>query len=231
MGYTKMINFIATEPEGGIRNLAGRIAGLLNDGYRVLWLVAGGSNIPIAVKVMAMIRDDVKPNRLKNLTVSQTDERYGSVGHADSNWQQLIVNQFDITGVRTLTVLRDLSLEQTELRWSEDIENALASSDVSIGQFGIGADGHIAGILPDSPALHENRKGKKSVVAYKACPFIRVTLTPAIIKRLNEAHVFAYGESKIKALKDLREKDLSLAEQPAQILKSVKDATIYMAAV
>ena len=59
-----MINFVSTESDIGARDLAQRIAGLLNDDYRVLWLIAGGSNIPIAVKVMSVIRESVRTDRL-----------------------------------------------------------------------------------------------------------------------------------------------------------------------
>jgi len=53
----------------------------------VLWLVPGGSNIPIAVEAMDMIRKEMSGLSLKYLTITLSDERYGSVGHKDSNWK------------------------------------------------------------------------------------------------------------------------------------------------
>ncbi len=224
-----MLKFITEKSEVGVNSLATRIAELLNAGKKVLWLVSGGSNIALEVDILNKVRVGVKLDKLGLLTISQTDERYGPVGHPDSNWQQMKDVGFDFKGVVALPALTNLSTVQTVDRWSNEIEQAFNGSDTIVAQFGIGADGHIAGILPHSKAIGARSKeeGVKSAIAYEAPPFIRITLTPAILTKVNEAYVFAYGDSKKKTLQDLRDRDLPIDEQPAQILKSLPEVSIY----
>jgi len=93
--------------------MAARIALALNAGKRVLWLVCGGSNIPVAVETMDAVRSRVGKEELSRLTVALTDERYGPVGHKDSNWEQLTERGFDFTGIATAPVLVGRSLDTT----------------------------------------------------------------------------------------------------------------------
>ena len=152
-----MIRLINTnKPESGIKALADEMISVLKKGKRVLWLVSGGSNIPIAVRVMNMIRTNSladeglseSESTLSNLTVALTDERYGLVGHADSNWKQLEDAGFNFDGVNKITVLKGKPLEETVSDYEKNIRKAtdetLADGGSIIGQFGIGTDGHIA---------------------------------------------------------------------------------------
>ncbi len=219
-----MITFIKTEtPEEGINALAGRIAGDLNAGKKVMWLVAGGTNVEIAKESMTEIRRMVKPAQMKLLTVTQTDERYGEVGHKDSNWQQMILAGFNFKDVKKIAVLRGLSLDETVKRWSKELENAFESADVIIGQFGMGADGHIAGLLPHSQVIQVN----ETVASSKDKKFTRITITPAVFKHINTAYAFVFGESKRRAVANLRNNELSVEDQPAQLLKVIPDSTFY----
>jgi len=204
--------------------MAARIALALNAGKRVLWLVCGGSNIPVAVETMDAVRSRVGKEELSRLTVALTDERYGPVGHKDSNWEQLTERGFDFTGIATAPVLVGRSLDTTvseyAMRMKELMEAAIASGGLIIGLFGIGVDGHIAGALPGSPALDDPRY----VSGYSAQDFVRITLTPVALKKVGVAYAFAFGASKKIALGSLISKDLPIVEQPSQILKSISEA-------
>jgi 6-phosphogluconolactonase/glucosamine-6-phosphate isomerase/deaminase len=87
----------------------------------------------------------------------------------------------------------------------------------------MGVDGHVAGILPNSPAVLEN---DELVAYYKASPFERITLSFKALRQLDVAYLIAFGEDKKTALVKLKT-NLSLNEQPAQILKSIKEAYVY----
>ena len=80
-----------TTPDLGIQDLTHKLQQYLQSGQSVVWLVSGGSNIPISVEVLKALKIKVKPTLLKSLKVMLTDERYGPVGHLDSNWQQLFL--------------------------------------------------------------------------------------------------------------------------------------------
>ncbi|MFA6295063.1 MAG: 6-phosphogluconolactonase [Candidatus Paceibacterota bacterium] len=246
--------FITTQsPAEGIKAFASQIGGLLCKDKKVLWLVPGGTNIPISVEVMKIVRKQVSEKLMNNLTVTLTDERFGPVGHKDSNWEQLMLAGFDFSGIQTLPVLKNLSLEETVNEFSKNIERAFSlpispisktdslpvgeviplensstseiinGNDIVIGQFGIGPDGHIAGILPNSSAV----KSLNTTFSYTAPPFTRITLTPKALLKISIAYAFVFGESKREAISNLQIKNLSIEEQPAQILKKLKEAYLY----
>lgn len=214
----------AADPSAGVRDLSERIVASLRQGKKTLWLVCGGSNIVPAVEVMKRVKASVSPEELDNLTISQTDERYGPIGHADSNWKQMDDAGFDSTGARTIPVLRDLPFDQTIRVYGASISEAFDESEVVIGFFGIGPDGHIAGALPGSPAVDD----LNPTAGYEAGKFKRLTITPAhLIKNITAAYAMAFGESKRKAISDLVNSDLSLNEEPAQLLKRLPEAYLY----
>ena len=236
----------STDSNAGITSLASRISAALNSDKPVLWLTCGGSNVPVAFDAFQSIKAQVVPRSLASLTIGQTDERFGPVGHADSNWRQLIEAGFDFStqiasnpsnnvisnkngsdGVRGLPILIGKPLDETVAAYSKVIGAAVAdvksSGGLVVALFGIGADGHIAGILPHSPAVNSNG----SVCGYEEGRFTRITLTPKTLKRVDLAYAFAFGESKREALESLRDQDLSMDEQPAQILKGLKEAYVY----
>lgn len=184
----------------------------------VLWLVSGGSAVQIAVEVSRALKE----HDLSGLTVTLADERFGEVGHADSNWQQLTAAGFSLPGATLIPVLTGDSLKKTVERWGTQLAELFESCDYSLGLLGIGPDGHTAGILPGSVAV----AAKDPAVAYEGGGYTRITTTPAILGELDEVVVYAVGQSKAKALQDLQT-DLSLAQQPAQLLKRIQQVTVY----
>lgn len=186
----------------------------------VLWLVSGGSNIALSVQVMRDLPEDMLPR----LTCLLTDERYGKPGHADSNWQQLAQAGFMERDVRfPATLIPDMTLDDTCLHYDTLIAKELASAERVVAQFGIGGEGHIAGIMPRSSALASD----KLVAGYDSADFRRITLTPVALRQAHLAYAYVYGETKLEALQRLQSQKLSLDEQPAQILKEIDEAHLY----
>lgn len=203
---------------------AGKLSERLNSelarGKKVLWLVCGGSNIPLEVEIMRHI----PVNLQSQLTLALTDERYGEFDHPDSNWRQLHEAGFEAGDAQIIpTLAPNLSLEETVENYEHNIVQALAEADFVIAQFGIGADGHIAGTLPRSPAITNNTL----VIVYDAGQFTRITLTPSALRKIDVAFAFVYGESKLLTLQNLQTKALPLGEQPAQILKELPEVYVY----
>ncbi|MBC7707734.1 6-phosphogluconolactonase, partial [Polaromonas sp.] len=100
---------------------------------------------------------------------------------------------------------------------------AFTDADIIIGQFGIGSDGHIAGILPASPAV----TSLAFVAAYTHPPYERLTLTGHALRRVTAAYVLAFGADKQVALNALETKSLTYSEQPSQILKELPEAYVF----
>ena len=210
--------------------LSAAIAGLLKEGKSVLWLLGGGSNIPISVAAQGGIRaaleaalgPDGRARALSHLSVALTDERYGLVGHVDSNWKQLSDAGFDFSAVNGHPLLDGSDLETTARRYGALVERLMGEADVVIAQLGIGADGHTAGILPQSPAV----RSAEAVCAYATDAFTRITLTPKTLLKVPIAYAFVFGEGKRQAVEMLRDSVRTFDDQPAQLLKHIADASL-----
>lgn len=187
-------------------------------GQKVLWLVPGGS----AIAVAAAVSKNLAGTDLQNLTVTLTDERYGSVGHPDSNWVQLEQAGFSLPGARMVPVLHGHPVKETTAEFATHLQEYCQGAAYCLGFFGMGPDGHTAGILPGSPAV----SATEWATSYQVPEFLRVTMTPPAIAALSEAVVYAMGEAKAEPLANLQ-KELPLDEQPAQALKKVAKLTIF----
>jgi 6-phosphogluconolactonase/glucosamine-6-phosphate isomerase/deaminase len=207
--------------DDGVADLTERLVRELAAGKSVLWLTSGGSNIPASVQIM----DNISANLSRNLSVSLADERYGDPGHSESNWAQLIQAGFSGKQAALLPVLQaGASFEQTISSYTKLIDEAFANHDVIIAQLGIGQDGHIAGIVPDSPAAAEKTK---LVAGYQDPPLARLTLTFPGLRRITAAYAFAFGKPKQRALVSLQSKASDLSHEPAQILNELPEAYMY----
>ncbi len=214
----------------------------LQSGKNVLFFISGGSCIPVAVQAAKIISRQAN----KNLTVMLADERYGSIDHFNSNYFQLMEKGFSLPNAKLVPILTGYDRDTTSQKFNKNLEEELKKADYKIGLFGIGADGHTAGILPDSVAAHS----QDLACSYDTPVFSRITITPKMIEKLDEAVVWAQGEDKWRALKNLlaspvdelrpREKDIparnafsiadaggDILKQPTQILKKVPLLTIF----
>lgn len=186
----------------------------------VLWLVPGGSNINVAAKVIAKL----EPENLHNLTIALTDERYGEPGHKDSNYFQLAQAGFDFKNVNFADLLAGVNFEETVADSAQKMSDLFARNPTIIGFFGMGADGHIAGILPNSLAAVSDEKW---MIGYDSHPFKRFSLTPYALSHVDIAFLGAFGNEKLEALNNLHDKILPISEQPAQILRHIPEVYIY----
>ena len=203
--------------------LALKIEDYLLQDKKVLWLLSGGSNIAISVEAFNILKASI-PEKLKdNLAVTLTDERYGPVGHKDSNWQGLLNLGFIMDEVKSAPVLCGLSEGETTKNFEENYKKLTEWAHVVIGQFGVGSDGHVAGVLPGTYGVSD-----PEIADYYVTPqFTRISLTLATIKKINMALTFALGESKREIIHLLKTQDIPLAKMPAQILKEIPESYLY----
>lgn len=179
----------------------------------VLYLASGGSSISVTIAVVNALPPEVRAR----LTFTLTDERYGKVGHTDSNWRQLLAGGLDLSGITTLPVLSGAatSIEATATLFGDRLMKLFAKKPYVIALFGVGADSHIAGILPESPAAQEK---ERPVVAYHAGEYERLTITPQIFRHIDSAYVYARGEAKQQAVEGMSQ-ELPIISFPNQLVK------------
>ncbi|MBX4188505.1 6-phosphogluconolactonase [Candidatus Saccharibacteria bacterium] len=202
-----------------IEYIVQQIKARLEKNQIVLWLVAGGSAMDVALKVSDGLKGS--PNHDK-LAITLTDERYGPVGHADSNWRQLEEKLFSVDGARMLPVLESKSLEETATDYSDFLQKEIDNAEFSIALAGMGADGHIFGIKPGSPAIDS----QLDVQGYEWDDYVRLTPTLKLLKNLDETVMYVVGDEKHSQIDDLA-KDLPANVQPAQQLKQFKNVIFF----
>ncbi len=218
------MQFLRENQQQATQAIVTQICNELFAGKRVLWLVSGGSNIAIEVTVMDKLRDHCG-ERLGGLAILPMDERYGEAGHKDSNTQQLREAGFD-PGIATWidVLVQDKPLDETVAFYNEIATTALTNAGAIVGQFGLGPDGHVAGILPDSPVTEDT---DELVVGYKWSDYTRMTLTPKALKMISVAFVPAFGDNKQEASERLHKYTEPFSKLPALLLNEIPEVYIY----
>jgi len=210
-------------PEDAASFVASVILNQLKSGKNVLFFATGGSSVYVGAKITRILKESPDKSLMKNLVVTLTDERYGPVGHSDSNWQQLLDKGFDLPQAKLIPVLTGDDKEVTIKNFNKILNEELTIEVYKIGLFGVGKDGHTAGILPESVAI-----GSRDLACiYDTQAFSRITITPKTIERLDEAVVWAQGKDKWPVVESLLKENISITKQPAQILKKVPLLTIF----
>ncbi len=202
--------------------IAARLTERLVNGDSVLWLVSGGSALAIATQARTLLT--AQAITLDRLSVGLVDERYGFVGHADSNAQQLRTNGFIMEDLLFKDVLIEgLDQASTVKTYDDWLQQSIQQADYVIGLFGMGNDGHTAGILPYAPIL---KATGKLYDYYKGSDFERLSMTADAIQRCDEAVLYATGQSKFAAMESFMQ-DGPIDEVPARLLKTAKKYTVF----
>ncbi len=215
-----MINFVKTKSSIECQNkLYDTLINNIKSNKKILLIVAGGSNVPIIKAVFDKLPDDLT----SNIDLILSDERYGSSDFKDSNFVKLQKAGFNIKKAHFENILTNQSIDES----TRILENQFARGDkkaeVIIALLGIGQDGHIAGILPNSKALNS----ESYATSYRALDFDRITLSFKALKKINIAIIGAYGIKKRMALINLKKLELPIEEMPSKILQEIKSNYIY----
>lgn len=191
------------------------IKGQLASGKAVLWLVAGGSAIKVAVHTRELL-GALNPTDI--LRVALTDERYGAVDHPDSNARQLVEAGFDMSGLTFYPTLKGEDIATTSQQYSETLNILAKDCDAIIALLGMGVDGHTAGLLPGNPLMDTADYAGQ----FDGFDFQRVTTTPTLLHHVDEAVLYAVGQSKWPIISQLATTDL-----PVAVLRQAKNLTVF----
>ena len=181
---------------------------------KILLLLSGGSAIVVATNLSL--------NLNTNVSIALLDERYGDPMHLDSNAKQLMDAGFDMQNAKTITVLEGDSIQETTDRFSRDLIEAKESADLVVAIAGIGPDGHTSGVLPHTVGV----SSEKSVEHYDGGTYQRITTTLTFIKEIDHTFIYAVGENKWPAIKQMLEPG-PLEDIPARVYTEAKAVTLY----
>ena len=191
-----------------------------NKAIPVLLLLSGGSSLAIL--------DYVSANSLgENITVTMLDERFSQEAEVN-NFAQLQKTDF-----YTRALGAEVNFLGSLPRPGENIEDMRARLEIGIKNwqqnqpkgkifavFGMGTDGHTAGIFPypeNFDFFSKNFENQHFVAGYSASSKHkhpeRITATFSLFKNIDEAIVFICGQDKKPAL----DRFLKGAEQPHQL--------------
>ena len=200
--------------------LAQGLTSALQSHDRVVWLVPGGSNIEISVAASHLLDEQLT----RKLVIMQTDERFVPLDSDDCNWHQLKRAGFNTKLAKAFPILIEgKTRDETAQQYSETVLQEFIAADYIVAQYGVGPDGHIAGIKPNSPASTSD----ELVCGYQGDDFERVTLTFPALQQVDEAFAFVYGEKKRPILEKLSGEIPSLADFPAGVLVTTPVSTVY----
>jgi 6-phosphogluconolactonase/glucosamine-6-phosphate isomerase/deaminase len=202
----------------------------INQGERVLVLLSGGS----AVKIYNQLVIDIHKSENRNqktkrlLAFAQVDERFQPrIKNQESRIKNIKFNCDDINseiignmglwkkcdelGIPYYLVSQEGTLENSAYQYNVIIKNLFQEYNYKIGVFGIGMDGHTAGLLPGYSQLwnQESRIKKgdnKYVIGYenKGKFPLRISITPHAITQLDHAMVIAVGEDKKEIISNFK---------------------------
>ncbi len=194
---------------------------------RLLFFVSGGS----CLKVLPQIKNQ----DFSGVTVAVLDERYDETNE-NNNFSQLrklawtnnflkkggtLISTKVLTG-DTQQKLLDRFQKQIE-KWIVDNENGRM-----LALFGMGEDGHTAGIFPESEkpqVFDEMFDSRELFVAYvtdKNKFPKRITATNALFKKLEMGFAFICGQEKEAALHEFKQNKKRVNELPVLFLRNVK---------
>jgi 6-phosphogluconolactonase len=196
------------------RAVAARLVTALLDaraarGHASVVLTGGGiGTAALGELASAPARDAIDWQRLD---VWWGDERFLPIGHPDRNEtqaRQILLDEVEVDEDRVHAMAASDGRDGEDLdaaaeRYAEEL--AVAGNDGSVPAFdvlllGVGPDGHIASLFPESPSLHDERLVLPVRGAPKPPP-TRLSLSLAAINAAREVWLVAAGEEKAGAVR------------------------------
>ncbi|HEA84414.1 MAG TPA: hypothetical protein ENI04_00300 [Candidatus Wildermuthbacteria bacterium] len=200
----------------------------------ILFLCSGGSALELLDGLFLSGRKDL-------ITLGMLDERY-SEKEGINNFLQLTKTKFFFDMLTGGTMLIDTSIQDKESlsdiseRFSASLRGwrTINSNGIIIATIGIAQDGHTAGIMPKMAEeefgdLFEN--DEVWAVGYdtgrRGDQRERVTVTLPFLRTIDYAVAYVVGWQKERALSRVMEKEGSLREIPARIIREMKDVSVF----
>ncbi|MDD5730108.1 MAG: 6-phosphogluconolactonase [Candidatus Omnitrophica bacterium] len=194
------------------------------------FVALAGGNTP--VDIYRGIGNSKLINSWDKTQVFLTDERFVPLSSKESNYRMVrdtILDHIDIPPKNIHPVYTGDSAEKSAREYEQDLIKTFALKEGKFPDFdlillGVGEDGHIASLLPGSPALKE-RKHLALGVYHDRLKQYRVTLTLPVINNARRIVFLVTGKRKAGIIKDII---LEKALAPASLVKPENKNVLYL---
>lgn len=203
------------------RDFVARAQGSIRERDRFAVALAGGSTPKATYKVLA--RDYTGELDWSKVHAFFGDERTVPPDHDDSNYrmaQEALLSRVPVGSVHRMR--GELPPEEAAAAYEQELRDFFGASDdpprFDLILLGIGEDGHIASLFPETFALEVHDRW---VVANPVLKLgtTRLTLTVPVINSARAVSFLVAGEGKAEALKVILEGDADPHEYPAKLAR------------
>lgn len=198
--------------------------------------LSGGST---AKQLFSRLKESLHGHKeLKRIRFFFSDERVIFLDHGDSNAGAAIKLLFEPLGIISSQYFvmfdgkHDAGTSATN--YEAILHEKLPRNDAGTPIFdliylGIGLDGHIASLFPESPLILDETSLVKASVN-EGITYERISLMPRLLRAAEEIHVIATGKQKAKVIENILYGDFHPVLLPAQlVLKEPKnDVTLFL---
>ena len=135
---------------------------------------------------------------LKNINFYFGDERCVSPTHKDSNYGMVMKSLF-VKGMPYSSAIYRIKAEDNDLESVAETYSKLLPSKIDVLLLGMGDDGHVASLFPESDVYEKECTTVIPVIGNKL-PYKRISVTPKLISDSKEVFLLAKGKKKGKVL-------------------------------
>jgi len=208
------------EVHGSREDAISRAVSILGLEGSVNLFLSGGSSFD----VFRAADDVISDSQASQTSLFQIDERYGMVGHKDSNWNLTDDIRLDRYASIHPILKPHTAPAETAKDYEQSVQDALVDG-TNVAILGVGDDAHVAGVKPMPPKRFEVSFSGKQVANYEWEDYSRITLTLEALMKFDRLVVFASGEAK-QIVIDSLDQERSVHNSPIHGLINHPDLTI-----
>lgn len=155
--------------------------------------------------------------KLSNITFYFGDERCVPKDHTESNYCMVMQTLFK-DGIPNNCKIYRMQADKKDLEEAAKEYEKLLPNSLDILLLGVGEDGHIASLFPNSLQLYEQKELCLPIIGPKP-PYCRLTVTPPVIINAKKTYILALGNAKARIVEQAKQSPIDINRLPVQMVK------------
>ena len=211
---------VADWPTKAATLITEKIARVLNANGNCSVMLTGGHNAARLYKAWSILPAF---HLLSGVSFYFGDERCVPPDHSESNYGMAMRTLFQYGVPVGCSVF---CMDANAINKDEEAQryDNLLPHSIDVLLLGVGSDGHIASLFPNSDGLQERQRGVIPITGSFE-PFERMTITPQVLKKVQSCFVLASGAMKVTILSEALSNPNDIASMPVRL---VLDSTWLM---